>query len=77
MTEILDGVDAPIDIKKGITQLTNRIDSDQSTNFKNLKLRDEIDFGGNEIRDFVLVDRIEKLTDKKYAVEISFATGPL
>ena len=77
MTEILDGVDAPIDIKKGITQLTNQTDSDQSTNFKNLKLRDEIDFGGNEIRDFVSVDRIEKLTDKKYAVEISFATGPL
>ena len=77
VTEILNGVDAPIDIKKGITQLTNRIDRDQSTDFKNLKLRAEIDFGGNEIRDFVSVDRIEKLTDKKYAVEISFATGPL
>lgn len=77
VTEILDGVDAPIDIKKGITQLTNRIDRDQSANFKSLKLRDEIDFGGNEIRDFVSVDRIEKLTDKKYAVEISFATGSL
>ena len=72
VTEIFDGVDSPIDIKKGITQLTNHIDSD-----KNLKLGDEIDFGGNEIREFVSVDRIEKLTDKKYAVEISFATGSL
>jgi len=75
--EILNGVDAPIDIKKGITQLKNHIDSDQPTNFKPLKLGEEIDFGGNEIRDFVSVDRIEKLTDKKYAVEISFAAGPL
>jgi hypothetical protein len=66
-----------INFKKGITQLTNYIDSDQSTNFKNLKPGNEIDFGGNEIRNFVSVDRIEKLTDKKYAVEISFATGPL
>jgi hypothetical protein len=77
VTEIFNGVDSPIDIKKGITQLANHIDSDQPTNFRNLKLGDEIDFGGNEIREFVSVDRIEKLTDKKYVVEISFATGPL
>ena len=77
VTEIFNGVDAPIDIKKGLNQLKNHIESDQPTNFKNLKLGDEIDFGGSQIRNFVSVDRIEKLTDKKYAVEISFATGPL
>ena len=77
VSEIFNGVDAPIDIKKGVNQLKNHIESDQPTNFKNLKLGDEIDFGGSQIRNFVSVDRIEKLTDKKYAVEISFATGPL
>jgi len=77
VTEIYNGVESPIDIKKGITQLKNHIDSDQPNNCKNLKLGDEIDFGESEIRDFVSVDRIEKLTDKKYAIEVSFATGPL
>jgi hypothetical protein len=77
VTDIFNGIDTPIDIKKGITQLKNHIDSDKKNNFKNLKLGDEIDFGGDEIRDFVSVDRIVKQTDKKYAVEIRFATGPL
>jgi hypothetical protein len=77
VAEISNGIDAPIDISEGIAQLTNHIDSDQPTNFKNLKLGSEIDFGGNGIRNFVSVDRIEKLTDKNYAVDISFATGPL
>jgi hypothetical protein len=73
MTDILDVLKAPIDIKNGIKKLVNHIDNDH----KNLKLGEEIDFGGNDIRSFVSVDRIEKLTDKKYAVEISFTTGPL
>ena len=45
--------------------------------FKNLKLEEQIDFDGEEISSSVSVDRIEKLTDKKYAVEITFAIGPL
>ena len=73
MTEIEHGIDAPIDIEKGLQALSNYI----SKNVFDLKLQTEIDFGGDEIRSFVSVDRVEKITDKKYAVEISFATGPL
>jgi len=70
--EVLDGLEAPIDIQKGIDKLVAHVDNNE-----NLKLKDEIDFGTGDIRSFVSVDRVEKVTDKKYAVEISFATGPL
>ena len=70
--EVLDGMEAPIDIQKGLDKIVALVDSNGT-----LKLRDEIDFGAGDIRSFVSVDRVEKVTDKKYAVEISFATGPL
>ncbi|HPS72580.1 MAG TPA: hypothetical protein PLM70_10015 [Bacteroidales bacterium] len=73
ITEIKQGIDAPIDIEKGLQALNNYI----SKNVFDLKLNTEIDFGGDEIRSFVSVDRVEKVTDKKIAFEISFATGPL
>ena len=77
MTEMLGGLDAPIDIKKGINYLGIYIDTDRKNNYSNLKLGDEIVFDDEDIRSFVTVDRIEKLLDNKFAVEISFALGPL
>lgn len=77
MTSMLSGLNAPIDIKRGLVFLDSYILRDERNKFKNLKLGDEIDFDGSEIRSFITVDRVEKLTDKKYAVTISFATGPL
>jgi hypothetical protein len=50
---------------------------DEKNGYKNLQLGEEIDFGGNDIRSFATVDRIEKIDDKKFGVTISFATGPL
>ena len=73
MTEMKKGVDAPIDIEKGLQALNGYI----SKNGFDLKLQTEINFGGDEIRDFVTVEQIEKLTDKKFALTISFTTGPL
>lgn len=64
-------------IENGLSKLNNYVANDQPNNYKSLKLGKEIDFGGNDIRSFVTVDKIEKQTDKKYAVEISFTTGPL
>lgn len=77
MTGMLSGLETPIDIKRGLVFLDNYIFKDKKKKFKNLKLGDEIDFDGSKTRSFVTVDRIEKMTDKKYAVTISFATGPL
>jgi hypothetical protein len=71
-TEVLDGLEAPIDIAQGVDKLLAHVN-----NNANLKLRKEIDYGTDNIRSFVSVDRIEKDSDTRYAVEISFATGPL
>ena len=77
VSELYEGLDAPIDIKKGVQAIVKYVDADQLNNYQNLKFGEEIDFGGDDIRDFVTVDKIEKLKDKKYAIEISFTTGPL
>ena len=77
MTEIVNGLDSPINIDKGTKELNNFIEKDQPNNYTNLKLQEEIDFGGEDIRDYVTVDRIQKINDKKYAIEISYITGPL
>lgn len=73
MKEVEPGIDAPIDIKKGLEAFNKHI----SKNVFDLEMQTEIDFGGNEIRDFVTLDLIEKLSDQNYAVTISFAVGPL
>jgi hypothetical protein len=77
MTGMLGGLDSPIDIKRGLVFLESYYLRDKRNNFKNLKLGDEIDFDGSDIRSYVTLDRIEKLSDKKFGVTISFATGPL
>lgn len=77
LIEIYKGLDAPIDIKKGTDKLINHIDINQQNSYQKLKLGDEIDFGGSDIRNYVKVDRIEKLTKKKFAIEVSFVKGPL
>ncbi len=77
MTGILSGLNAPIDIKRGLVMLEIYILRDEKNGYKNLQLGEEIDFANNDIRSFVTLDRIEKINDKKFGVTISFATGPL
>lgn len=73
MNEIHRGIRAPIDLKKGTAALDRYI----SRNRSNLKLTEEIDFGGSDIRDFVSINKLQKLRGQRFALEISFATGPL
>ncbi len=77
MTNILGGLDAPIDIKKGLVRFDSYILRDSKNAYKNLRIGEEIEFGSEDIRSFVTLDRIENIEDKKVAVTISFATGPL
>lgn len=77
MTSMLGGLDAPIDIKRGLVLLDSYISRDEKNGYKNLQLGEEIDFGTNDIRSFLTVDRIEKINDKNFGVTISFTTGPL
>jgi hypothetical protein len=73
MDEIKSNLNVPINIESGIIKLNDYI----SKNHSDLKLGEEIDFGTEEIRSFVTVNKIEKLSDEKQAVEISFSVGPL
>ncbi len=73
LKEIKHGIDAPVDIEKGLEALNNHI----SKNVFDLKLQTEIDFAGDVIREIITVEQIEKLTDKRFAITLSFTTGPL
>jgi hypothetical protein len=73
LKEMKQGIDAPVDIEKGLQALNNHI----SKNVFDLKLQTEIDFAGDIIREFITVEQIEKLTDNKFAITVSFRIGPL
>lgn len=73
INELEKGIDAPLEIKKGIEKLTEVAKKNKSS----LKYGEEIDFGGNEIREFVTLDGIEKINKNKFAVTITFSAGPL
>lgn len=77
MREMLVGIDSPIPLEKGLNKLIDHVNIDQPNNYKNLKLGEPIDIEGDECRTIVSVDRIEKLKDNKYGVEIIFGIGPL
>jgi hypothetical protein len=77
MTSVLSGIVAPIDIKLGLSFVDTYILGEEMNKFPSLKLGDQIEFEGGELRSSITLDSIEKLTDKKFAVTISFTTGPL
>jgi hypothetical protein len=77
MTGMLSGIDAPVNLKKGLNYLGSYIDRDQKNGYQNLKFGEEIDFGINEIRNIVAVEQVEKITDGRFAVTVSFSVGPL
>jgi hypothetical protein len=72
MREIEKGISAPLDIEGGTLATENFLKGN-----KNYELGEEIIYDDDLIRDFVTIDRIQKLGEKRYAIEISYATGPL
>ena len=72
MKEIQRGLDAPLDIDGG----TAAMDSVHRENLE-YTLGKEIVYDNDDIRDFATLDRIQKLGDRVFAVEVSYATGPL
>jgi hypothetical protein len=72
MTEIENSIDAPLDIPAGTLATRNYLNAN-----KTYSLGEEIVFDDDIIRDFVTFDRVQWIGDEKYAIEISYATGPL
>lgn len=72
MNEIQNGLDAPLNIPGGTNAILNHLRENKA-----YELREEIDYNEGFIRDFVTLDRIQKINDVMYAIEISYTTGPL
>ncbi|WP_225000378.1 hypothetical protein [Cesiribacter sp. SM1] len=72
LSEIEKADQSPIDIKAGMNAIAKYIDQN-----KEMQLAYDLDFADSEIREFVSLDRIEKLDHGKFAVEVTFAIGPL
>jgi hypothetical protein len=80
MKEIYPALEAPIDIRKGLQKLRSYIETQRKGKARKLELGREIVFDGYErgdIRQFVTVDKVQKLKSGIYALEISFSAGPL
>lgn len=77
MYNIVKGIDAPIDVRKGIDELQNKCEISFHMDYESFELGDQLDYGGDDIRSFMAVTKIEKLNAEKYAVELYFSMGPL
>lgn len=77
LLDVENGIKAPIDWKGGIQALNGRCESSFHMDYESFNVGDEVDYGEGEMRTFVVIDRIQKISEKKYAIEISFAVGPL
>lgn len=66
------GIREPYLVKNGVKALKKYVKTDDKPEFSK-----EINFGGTEIKDIVIFQRVEKLDNGRYKVKISFGTGPL
>lgn len=64
--------DEPIQMGKAVTALKSRLKKTKKPRFG-----EEIDYGGDDIRTFVTVKEVQILAKGKFALEITFAVGPL
>lgn len=84
MAFILPGVEAPIDIKKGIAKLRAYTNSSGKGDLRRIKLGRTLMFGGDErdpngddIPQTVSIDSLRMLKKNRYVFEVTFAAGPL
>lgn len=77
LNEVNKKIEAQIDVVKGTDRLMDRIEEEVPNGYQNLTFGEELNFEEGEIRSFVSIDKVEKLSDKKFAIEITFAKGPL
>lgn len=72
MQEIEKGLNSPLDIEGGTLAARNFLKENND-----YTIGQEIVYDDDLMRDFVTIDRIQKISGKRYAIEISYATGPL
>lgn len=72
VSEVSDAIDAPLDFNDGVAMI-------KKVNGPEVKYEpgQEIVYSEGEIRQFATLDRVQKLGDTRYAVEVTFALGPI
>ncbi|MEJ1238661.1 hypothetical protein WBG78_11055 [Chryseolinea sp. T2] len=72
VSEVSDAIDAPLDFNDGVAMI-------KKVNGPEVKYEpgQEIVYSDGEIRQFATLDRVQKLSDSRYAVEVTFALGPI
>jgi hypothetical protein len=77
MRQVASGLDVPLEIDTALSKLSARLDRDKSHNEEKLALGEEIDFVGPDPRQYLIIERVTRLADQRYAVEISLSYGPI
>lgn len=72
MKSIEEGVESPLNIPEGTGGLRRQLDSQKPYN-----LGEEIVYDDGEIRQYVSLERIQMIDKNRYAVELTYAMGPL
>jgi hypothetical protein len=72
MRQIETGIDPSVNIQQGIQALEN-----YTLKNPHPSIGQEIDYGGQEIRSFVALTEVKRLTDQKFTVIVNFSVGPL
>jgi hypothetical protein len=77
LRETSKGLDVPLDVEKALNMLSARLEKDKSGTGSKLELNEEIDFGGPDPRQYLTIERITKLANQQYAIELSLSYGPI
>lgn len=77
LNEVHKNLETNVDVAKGTERLVTQIENNISDGYQNLKFDEELPFGEDAMRNFVIIQKVEKLSDKKYGIEVTFAKGPL
>ncbi|UOQ71385.1 hypothetical protein [Hymenobacter cellulosilyticus] len=77
LAEAQPGINAPMNIAAAIKALRTYTSRHAKSAAEPLTLNAEIEFGDENMRRFLTIDQVRKLTGNKVAVEVSLAVGPL
>lgn len=77
MRKVNKGLDVPLDVAEALNKLSARIEQDKKASQNKLELGEEIDFGGPDPRQYLIIERVSKLDNQRFAVEVSLSYGPM
>lgn len=77
MRQVIHGLNSPLEINEALNKLSARLEKDKSGSGNKLALKEEIDFGGSDPRQYFTIDRITKLENHRYALMLSLSYGPI